>query len=127
MQARRRKADAMRGHIPYTGTPTCKGASPVKKDKKREEYSHIDHSDEIKRLNRIIGQIEGVRKMLDEQRKLEDVLIQCKAVHSALKSIETRIIKAHLEVALDEIVKIEKKKNRAEKISELEELFKYAS
>jgi len=97
------------------------------KDRKREEYNHIDHSDEVKRLNRIMGQLEGIRKMLEDQRKLEDVLIQCKAIHSALKSIETRILKAHLEVALDEIVKIEKKKNRAEKIAELEELFKHAS
>jgi len=97
------------------------------KAKKREEYDHIDHSDEIKRLNRIVGQIEGIRKMLEEQRKMEDVLMQCKAIHSALKSIETRILKAHLAVALDEIVKIEKKKNRAEKVAELEELFKHAS
>src|SRR5580698_1481353 len=85
------------------------------KIKKREEYNHIDHGDEIKRLNRIVGQIDGIRKMLEEQRKMEDVLMQCKAIHSALRSIETRILKAHLEVALDEIVKIEKKKSRAEK------------
>jgi DNA-binding FrmR family transcriptional regulator len=97
------------------------------KHKKHAEYAQIDHSDEVKRLNRIMGQIEGVRKMLEGQRKLEDVLIQCKAIHSALKSIETRILKAHLDVALDEIVKIDKKKNRAEKVAELEELFKHAS
>lgn len=104
-----------------------------KKDSKKESkkdranYAHIDTSDEVKRLNRVIGQIDGIRSMLKDQRKLEDVLMQCKAVHSALKSIETRIVKAHLEVALDEIAKIEKKKNRAEKLSELEDLFKQAS
>lgn len=95
--------------------------------KNRAEYSRIDNSDEIKRLNRVIGQIEGIRSMLKDQRKLEDVLMQCKAVHSALKSIETRIVRAHLEAALDDITKIEKKKNRAEKVAELEELFKQAS
>lgn len=100
----------------------------MKKDKKnRAEYNHIDYKDEVKRLNRIVGQIEGIRKMLEDQRKLEDVLIQCKAIHSALRSVETRAIKAHLEVALDEIPKMDKKKNRAEKIAELEELFKQAS
>ena len=98
-----------------------------KKDKDAESTLTLDHSDEIKRLNRIIGQIEGVRKMLEGQRKLEDVLMQCKAVHSALRSIETRILKTHLDVALDEIVKIDKKKSRAEKVAELEELFKHAS
>jgi len=99
----------------------------IAKSKKREEYNHIDHTDEIKRLNRIVGQIDGIRKMLEDQRKLEDVLMQCKAIHSALRAIEARIVKAHLEVALDEIVKIDKKKSRAEKVSELEELFKHAS
>lgn len=92
-----------------------------------EAYEKIDFWDEIKRLNRIVGQVEGVKKMLEEQRRLDDVLIQCKAVHSALKSIEQRIVKAHLEVALDDIVKLEKKKTRAEKISELEELFRFVA
>ena len=99
----------------------------MSKKKKRAEYAFIDHSEEVKRLNRIVGQVEGVRDMLEKGRKLDDVLIQCKAVHSALRSVESRIVKAHLEVALDEVVKLEKKKNRAEKISELEELFRHAA
>lgn len=98
-----------------------------KEKKKREEYNHLDHSEEIKRLNRIVGQIDGIRKMLEEQRKLQDVLMQCKAIHSALKSVETRVLRAHLEAAMDEIVKLDKKKTRAEKLSGIEELFKQAS
>ncbi|MDE3061203.1 MAG: metal-sensing transcriptional repressor [Pseudomonadota bacterium] len=97
------------------------------KEKRRAEYSHIDHEGAIKKLNRVVGQIEGVRKMLENQRKLEDVLIQCKAVHSALKSVEERIFKGYLEAALDGIVKLDKKKNRAEKAAEMEELFRRAS
>lgn len=97
------------------------------KPKKHAEYELIDFADEVKRLNRVVGQIEGVSKMLEDQRKLQDVLIQCKAVHSALRSVETRILKAHLNVALDEISKLEKKKNREQKVAELEELFKQAS
>ncbi len=96
-----------------------------KEKKKREEYNYIDHSDEVKRLNRIVGQIEGIRKMLEDQRKLEDVLMQCKAIHSALKSIETRVLRAHLEAMMDDIVKLDKKKHRAEKISGLEDIFKH--
>ena len=98
-----------------------------KVEKNSAEYGFIDYTDESKRLNRVVGQIEGVRKMLEDQRRLEDVLIQCKAIHSALRSVETRLLKAHLEVALDEIPKMDKKKNRAQKILELEELFKQAS
>ena len=94
---------------------------------KKNEQNSIDHSDEIKRLNRVIGQVEGVRKMLDENRELGDVLAQCKAVHSALRSIETRILKTHLEHVLDEVVKLEKKKSREQKVAEIEELFKQSA
>jgi DNA-binding FrmR family transcriptional regulator len=97
------------------------------KKKRKAEYAQIDNESEIKKLNRVIGQVEGIRKMLEEHRKLEAVLIQCKAVHSALRSVESRIFKGYLEVSLDEIVKLDKKKNRAEKVSELEDLFRHAS
>jgi DNA-binding FrmR family transcriptional regulator len=93
-------------------------------DKKFAE-NELDHSDEIKRLNRIVGQIEGIRKMLEEQRQLPDILMQCKAIHSALKAIESRIVKTHLEAALDDVIKLDKKKNREQKIAELEDLYKY--
>lgn len=96
------------------------------KNKKHSGENGPDHSDEIKRLNRIVGQVDGIKKMLEENRKLGDVLMQCKAIHSALRSIEVRIVKTHLETSLDEIVKLDKKKNREEKVAELEELFKHA-
>ena len=95
--------------------------------KERASYANLDVSDELKRLNRVIGQIEGIRAMLKDQRKLDDVLMQCKAVHSALKSIESRLVKVHVEAALDKVVKLDSKKDRAEKVAELEELFKQAS
>ena len=87
----------------------------------------INFRDEVKRLNRITGQLEGIGKMLKDGRKMNDVLIQCKAVRSALKSIESRVVKAHLEAALDEVVNINKRKSRAAKVAELEELFKQAA
>ncbi len=96
------------------------------KAKRKAEYAGVDRKDEIKRLNRVIGQIEGVSKMLAEHRKLEDVLMQCKAIHSALKSVESRIMKSYLDAALDSIVKLEKKKDRQEKLSEFDALFKYS-
>ncbi len=100
----------------------------MKKSKKKQAtYAEIDCSSEMKRLNRIVGQIEGIRKMLDEQRKLNDVLTQCKAVQSAMKSIEARIFRAYIESSLEEITKIGKKKNRQQKLAELQELYKQAS
>ena len=98
-----------------------------KQKKNKSEKTGIDHGDEVKRLNRIVGQIEGVAKMLEGGRKLDDVLMQCKAIHSALKSVEARLIKTHLEQLLGEVVKLDKKKSREQLVDGLEALFKQAN
>jgi DNA-binding FrmR family transcriptional regulator len=87
----------------------------------------LDFADEIKRLNRITGQIEAIGSMLSQGRKLDDVLIQCKAVHSALRAVEARVMHAHLQRALEEAATLDKRKDRAEKLAELEALFKQAA
>jgi len=96
------------------------------KDKDKGEKKRMDFSDEVKRLNRVIGQIEGIQKMLAAGRKLDDIITQCKAVHSAITSVEQRVFKIYLEDALDSVVKIDKKKGRAEIAEDLESLFKKA-
>lgn len=117
--------------IPYSGIGCdYRGVSMKDKEKKKDkpERKHwIDFSDEIKRLNRVTGQIEGIQKMLAAGRKLDDIITQCKAVHSAIASVEQRVFKLHLDSALNAMTKIEKKKNREEVAEELEALFKKAT
>jgi DNA-binding FrmR family transcriptional regulator len=99
----------------------------MKKNKKKKEEKteklEATHADEIKRLNRVMGQVEGISNMLAEERKLADILAQCKAVRSAIKAIESRILMLHLEKILGEVAKLEKKKSREEQLAELKELF----
>lgn len=80
--------------------------------------------DEVKRLNRLVGQIEGIKKMLLEERSVESILTQCKAAHSALRAVESRLLEHYLDVALSELGKDDKKKSRDKKIGELVELYK---
>ena len=102
----------------------------AKKDKKEKKEKRIDApqlpdtKEESKRLKRVIGQVEGIRNMLESGRRLEDILTQCKAVHSAIKSVESRLLKRYLDVALHEIGRAEKKKSKEQKIEELMELYK---
>ena len=49
-----------------------------------------------KRLNTIEGQIKGINKMIEEDRKSIDILIQISAVSKSLKSVSQRIIKDKL-------------------------------
>jgi CsoR family transcriptional regulator, copper-sensing transcriptional repressor len=94
------------------------------KKKGKEKKKSDQFSDEVKRLNRVSGQIEGIGKMLGEGRKLKEVLSQFKAVHSALRSVEQRVFRIYVENAMDALAKSDKKKDREAQIEALETLFK---
>lgn len=49
------------------------------------------------RLNRIIGQLNGVNRMLEENRYCGDVLTQIAAIESALQSFGYEVLKSHME------------------------------
>lgn len=55
-----------------------------------------------KRLNRVIGQLNGVKNMLDDNRYCGDVLIQLAAAESAVRRISDIILKNHLETCVVE-------------------------
>jgi DNA-binding FrmR family transcriptional regulator len=48
------------------------------------------------RLNRISGQITGVKKMIENDAYCNDVLIQLKAVESSIQSLSNHILENHL-------------------------------
>lgn len=66
---------------------------------KGERKSH--HSDKMKanlttRLNRIEGQIRGVKAMIDKDTYCDDVLNQIAAVQSALNSVGKLLLEGHM-------------------------------
>lgn len=50
----------------------------------------------LKRLKLIIGQVNGINKMVDSDRDCEDILIQISAVRNALKSLGEEILFDHM-------------------------------
>ncbi len=48
------------------------------------------------RINRIIGQLNGVQKMIDEDVPCEDILTQINAANGALHRIGLMILEGHL-------------------------------
>ena len=48
------------------------------------------------RLNRISGQINGIRKMIENDAYCNDVLIQLKAAQSSIRSLSNHILENHL-------------------------------
>ena len=63
-----------------------------KKDPRSEELIQNIQT----RLKRISGQLNGVSKMIDENRYCGDVLIQIAAIESALKEVGYIVLKDHM-------------------------------
>lgn len=62
-----------------------------RKNRTPEEYKRL-----INRLNRISGQINGIKKMVEESAYCTDILIQVSAVNSALNSFNKALISEHI-------------------------------
>ena len=80
-----------------------------------------NHGENLPRLNRISGQVEGIKKMIEEGRYCMDIIIQIKAARSALKSVEKNILKKHLQHCV--AAAFSSNEAREEKIDELIALF----
>lgn len=85
---------------------------------------HPCHKDETTKLNRIAGQVEGVKRMIDDGRYCTDILTQLRAVRSAVRSVEAKILETHLQHCVSEAVTSGSKEEMQEKIDEIKDLFK---
>ena len=70
-------------------------------------YKHTPRSEEAKkklinRLNRVIGQLGGIRKMVEEDRYCGDILMQVAAVESALQALGYVMLQDHMETCVVE-------------------------
>lgn len=57
------------------------------------------------RLNRMAGQLNGIGKMLDENRYCGDILTQVAAVQSALQSFAYQVLQEHMETCVVEEIR----------------------
>ena len=72
------------------------------------------------RLNRIIGQLQGVGRMVEEDRYCDDILIQLSAADKAIRSLAAYILDAHVHGCLIRDIRA----GKTEVVDELVDLFK---
>ena len=72
------------------------------------------------RLNRIEGQIRGIKQMINDDRYCEDILTQLSAINKAVESLENTILESHIRNCVNR----ELKNGNEEIINEVMELFK---
>lgn len=89
-----------------------------------ETKNNPNHISEIGKINRAIGQLEGVKKMIEDGRYCVEILQQLKAARSATKSVELSILKRHMQMCLTKAVKHQDDAELLVKIDELQNLIK---
>lgn len=57
---------------------------------------HKDNKKIVSRLKRIMGQLEGVEKMINVDKYCIDIITQTSAIKSAISSLEDEMLKSHL-------------------------------
>ena len=57
---------------------------------------HPSHVEQLPRLNRAMGQIEAVKRMISEGQYCVDILTQLRAARSALKAVELGVLETHM-------------------------------
>ena len=72
-------------------------------NKKSYIVSENDQKYFVKRLNIIGGQINGLTKMINEERSYEEVLIQLAAVTSSLKTLGKKILENYMKCNIKNI------------------------
>lgn len=81
----------------------------------------------LKRLNRVRGQLEGVGKMIEEERYCVDVLTQISSVHEALRGLGKLIMQNFLEGCVTESLSSPTKKKKEKTYKELMDIiYKFA-
>ncbi len=67
--------------------------------------THPSHKNQLASLKRIEGQIRGIINMIDDGKYCVDVINQIKAAKSALVTVESKILKKHIESCVKESLK----------------------
>ena len=95
-----------------------------KKTTDRCDMQHPDHGGQMASINRIAGQLEGVKKMIEERRYCADILTQLRAIRAAVNTVESRVLEAHLDACVSEALKSGNEANSRKKIEELKDMYR---
>jgi DNA-binding FrmR family transcriptional regulator len=80
------------------------------------------HEGQIVRLNRIEGQIRGIRRMIEDNRYCIDILTQIRSASNALAKVQENVFRGHLESCVRDSLSGDDSVDRGAKIDEVLDL-----
>ncbi len=83
-----------------------------------------DQTDKLVALRRIEGQVRGIHRMVEDRRYCVDILNALGAVRGALKNVEAKILKDHLNACVKHAFEGRSTKDKKAKLEEIHALFR---
>ena len=78
----------------------CECCNHKTKERSEKEYKSL-----MNRLNRIEGQIRGIKRMLEEDAYCTDILVQSSAVTAAINSFNKELLANHIKTCVAQDIK----------------------
>lgn len=75
-----------------------------------KEHHHSEKKQVLNRMSRAIGHMEGIKRMIEEDRDCSEVLIQIAAVRTAINNVGKIILQDHVEHCVVDAVETGNKK-----------------
>ena len=91
---------------------------------KTKERSEKEYKDMIHRLNRIEGQIRGIRGMVERSAYCPDILVQVAAVNAALNAFNKELLANHIRTCVADDIRAGKDEVIDELVRTLQKLMK---
>ncbi|MBR3919011.1 MAG: metal-sensing transcriptional repressor [Clostridia bacterium] len=90
-----------------------------KKERSEEEYKKL-----MNRLNRIEGQIRGIKGMVERNAYCTDILIQVSAINAALNAFNKELLANHISTCVAEDIRAGKNETIEELVTTMQKLMK---
>ncbi|MCI8892258.1 MAG: metal-sensing transcriptional repressor [Eubacterium sp.] len=91
---------------------------------KHKERTQTEYKDLIHRLNRIEGQVRGIKGMVERDAYCTDILVQVAAVNAALNSFNKVLLANHIKTCVTRDIREGKEETVDELVTTLQKLMK---
>lgn len=91
---------------------------------KTKERTDNEYKELIHRLNRIEGQVRGIKRMVEEDAYCTDILVQVSAVNAALNSFNKVLLANHIRTCVADDIRAGKDETVDELVKTLQKLMR---
>ena len=91
---------------------------------KTKERSEAEYKSLINRLNRIEGQVRGIKRMIEENAYCTDILVQSSAVNAAVNAFNKELLANHIKTCVADDIRAGKDETVDELVATLQKLMK---